>query len=163
MELEQIDDEELAARIDKLKVFARVAPEQKVRIVKALKANGEIAAMTGDGVNDAPALKQADIGTAMGRTGTAVAKEAAEMVLAGEIVTICAAILIGWPLPLIPIQILWVNLITDSLPALALGVDPRESDMMRRPPRDPKSGLFDAHTVRTLVVFGLLIGLITLT
>jgi Ca2+-transporting ATPase len=195
LELEQIDDEELAARIDRLKVFARVAPEQKVRIVRALKANGEIAAMTGDGVNDAPALKQADIGTAMGRTGTAVAKEAAEMVLAddnfativhaveegrviyenikkavffllscnaGEIVTIFLAILLGWPLPLLPIQILWVNLITDTLPALALGVDPRESDMMRRPPRDPQSGLFDAHTVRTLIAFGLLIGLITL-
>ncbi len=196
LELEQLDDEELAGKISGLKVFARVAPEQKVRIVKALKANGEIAAMTGDGVNDAPALKQADIGTAMGRTGTAVAKEAAEIVLsddnfativraveegrviyenikkavffllscnAGEIVTIFAAILLGWPLPLIPIQILWVNLITDSLPALALGVDPRESDMMRRPPRDPKSGLFDSHSVRTLIVFGLLIGLITLT
>ena len=196
MEIERLSDEELAARVSSLQVFARVAPEHKVRIVRALKANGEIAAMTGDGVNDAPALKQADIGTAMGQTGTAVAKEAAEMVLAddnfativraveegrviyenikkavffllscnaGEIITIFAAILLGWPLPLMPIQILWINLITDSLPALALGVDPRESDMMRRPPRDPKSGLFDPQSVRTLLTFGLLIGLITLT
>ncbi len=195
-EIEQLNDEELAARVSSLQVFARVAPEHKVRIVKALKANGEIAAMTGDGVNDAPALKRADIGTAMGQAGTAVAKEAAEMVLAddnfativhaveegrviyenikkavffllscnaGEIITIFAALLLGWPLPLMPIQILWINLITDSLPALALGVDPRESDMMRRPPRDPKSGLFDRQSVRTLLAFGLLIGLITLT
>jgi Ca2+-transporting ATPase len=196
MEIEQLSDKELAARVNEIRVFARVAPEHKVRIVKALKANGEIVAMTGDGVNDAPALKQANIGTAMGQTGTAVAKEAAEMVLAddnfativraveegrviyenikkaiffllscnaGEIITILSAILLGWPLPLLPAQILWINLITDSLPALALGVDPKESDIMRRPPRDPQSGLFDARSLRTLTVFGLLIGLITLT
>jgi Ca2+-transporting ATPase len=196
MEIEQLSDKELAARVNEIRVFARVAPEHKVRIVKALKANGEIVAMTGDGVNDAPALKQANIGTAMGQTGTAVAKEAAEMVLAddnfativraveegrviyenikkaiffllscnaGEIITILSAILLDWPLPLLPAQILWINLITDSLPALALGVDPKESDIMHRPPRDPQSGLFDARSLRTLTVFGLLIGLITLT
>ncbi|NLA26014.1 MAG: HAD-IC family P-type ATPase, partial [Firmicutes bacterium] len=194
-EIEQLSDEELATRVHVLKVFARVAPEHKVRIVDALKSQGEIAAMTGDGVNDAPALKGADIGTAMGRSGTAVAKEAAEMVLAddnfativhaveegrviyenirkaiyfllscnaGEIITIFAAILLGWPLPLLPIQILWINLITDSLPALALGVDPKEGDMMRRPPRNPRSGLFDAPSLRTLAAYGMLIGLITL-
>lgn len=195
-EIELLSDEELASRVKGLQVFARVAPEHKMRIIRALKANGEIAAMTGDGVNDAPALKGADIGTAMGRSGTAVAKEAAEMILgddnfttivraveegrviyenirkavffllscnAGEIITIFAAIPLGWPLPLLPIQILWINLITDSLPALALGVDPQESDVMRRPPRHPGEGLFDPQSVRTLIVFGLLIGLITLT
>ncbi len=196
LEIESLSDEELAARISNLQVFARVAPEHKVRIVQALKAKGEIAAMTGDGVNDAPALKQADIGTAMGRSGTAVAKEAAEMILAddnfatimhaveegrviydnikkaiyfllscnaGEILTIFAAILLGWPLPLLPIQILWVNLITDTLPALALGVDPQESDTMHRPPRNPKNGFFDPQSIRTLAIFGLLISIITLT
>lgn len=196
LEIERISDEDLAERIGDLQVFARVAPEHKVRIVRALKAKGEIAAMTGDGVNDAPALKQADIGTAMGRSGTAVAKEAAEMILAddnfatiahaveegrviydnikkaiyfllscnaGEIITIFAAILLGWPLPLLPIQILWINLITDTLPALALGVDPRESDTMHRPPRNPKNGFFDPQSIRTLAVFGLLISVITLT
>lgn len=195
MEMVRLSDEELAARVRNIHVFARVAPEDKVRIVRALKADGGIAAMTGDGVNDAPALKQADIGTAMGRSGTAVAKEAAEMVLAddnfttivhaveegrviyenirkavffllscnaGEIVTIFAAIILGWPLPLLPIQILWINLITDTLPALALGVDPKEGDMMRRPPRNPRGDLFDAPAVRTLAAFGLFIGLITL-
>ena len=196
LEIERLSDEDLAARIGNLQVFARVAPEHKVRIVNALKAKGEIAAMTGDGVNDAPALKQADIGTAMGRGGTAVAREAAEMILAddnfatimhaveegrviydnikkaiyfllscnaGEILTIFAAILLGWPLPLLPIQILWVNLITDTLPALALGVDPQESDTMQRPPRNPKNGFFDPQSIRTLAVFGLLISVITLT
>lgn len=196
LEMERISDEDLADRIGELQVFARVAPEHKVRIVRALRAKGEITAMTGDGVNDAPALKQADIGTAMGRSGTAVAREAAEMILAddnfatimhaveegrviydnikkaiyfllscnaGEIFTIFTAILLGWPLPLLPIQILWVNLITDTLPALALGVDPRESDTMHRPPRNPKKGLFDPQSIRTLVVFGLLISVITLT
>ena len=158
LEIEQLSDKELAARVNEIRVFARVAPEHKVRIVKALKANGEIVAMTGDGVNDAPALKQANIGTAMGQTGTAVAKEAAEMVLAddnfativraveegrviyenikkaiffllscnaGEIVTILSAILLGWPLPLLPAQIL--DQFNHGQPAaLALGVDPKE-------------------------------------
>jgi Ca2+-transporting ATPase len=195
-EIEQLNDKELSGRIKDLKVFARVAPEQKVRIVQALKEKGECAAMTGDGVNDAPALKRADIGIAMGRAGTAVAKEASEMVLAddnfativraveegrviyenikkavvfllscnaGEIFTVLAAILLGWPLPLLPLQILWINLITDSLPALALGVDPQESNTMHRPPRSPGSGLFSRRSLGTIVLFGLIIGLITLT
>ena len=194
-EIESLSAEELATKVNGIKVFARVAPEHKVRIVQALKANGEITAMTGDGVNDAPALKQADIGTAMGKTGTAVAKEAAEMVLAddnfativraveegrvvyenikkaiffllscnvGEIIAIFGAILLGWALPLLPIQILWINLVTDSLPALSLGVDPREDDMMKRPPRNPRRGIFDTHSIRSLVTFGLFIGFITL-
>ena len=195
-EIEQLNDKELSGRIKDLKVFARVAPEQKVRIVQALKEKGECAAMTGDGVNDAPALKRADIGIAMGWAGTAVAKEASEMVLAddnfativraveegrviyenikkavvfllscnaGEIFTVLAAILLGWPLPLLPLQILWINLITDSLPALALGVDPQESNTMHRPPRSPGSGLFSRRSLGTIVLFGLFIGLITLT
>lgn len=194
-ELDELGDEELSRRMTDLKVFARVAPEQKVRLIEALKANGEIAAMTGDGVNDAPALKRAAIGTAMGRTGTAVAREASEMILAddnfstivraveegrviyenikkailfllscnaGEIITVLATVLLGWPLPLLPIQILWINLVTDSLPALALGVDPRENNMMHRPPRHPKSTLFDPSSIRAIAVFGLLIALITL-
>lgn len=195
-EIEQLSDEELAGKVAGIRIFARVTPEHKVRIVNALQANGEIAAMTGDGVNDAPALKRADIGSAMGRSGTAVAKEAAEMILAddnfttivraveegraiyenirkavffllscniGEIVTILAAILLGWPLPLLPVQILWINLITDTLPALALGVDPGEEELMHRPPRGPGHSLFSPRALRTLTVFGLLIGMLTLT
>lgn len=194
-ELDELGDEELSRRVTELKVFARVSPEQKVRLIEALKANGEIAAMTGDGVNDAPALKRAAIGIAMGQSGTAVAREASEMILAddnfstivraveegrviyenikkailfllscnaGEIITVLATVLLGWPLPLLPIQILWINLVTDSLPALALGVDPRENNTMRRPPRHPQSALFDPSSVRAIAVFGLLIALITL-
>ena len=194
-EIEQLSDKELSDRIGKLKVFARVAPEQKVRIVQALKEKGESAAMTGDGVNDAPALKRADIGIAMGRTGTAVAREASEMVLAddnfativraveegrviydnikkavifllscnvGEIFTVLVSILLGWPLPLLPLQILWINLITDSQPALALGVDPQENNAMHRPPRSPKSNFFSRRSLCTVAFFGLFIGLITL-
>jgi len=195
-ELEALDGAELAQRVDGVSVFARVSPEHKVRIVDALKQNGAIVAMTGDGVNDAPALKKADIGAAMGQTGTDVAKEAADMVLAddnfativravqegrvifenikktvyfllscnlGEIVTIFTAILLGWPVPLYPIQILWVNLVTDSLPALALGVDPPEGDIMKRPPLHPEEGLFDRKARMLLGVFGVFIAAVTLT
>ena len=195
-ELEAMDGEELAKQVDQIHVFARVSPEHKVRIVDALKQNGAIVAMTGDGVNDAPALKKADIGAAMGQTGTDVAKEAADMVLAddnfvtivravqegrvifenikktvyfllscnlGEIITIFTAILLGWPVPLYPIQILWVNLVTDSLPALALGVDPPEGDIMKRPPLHPEQGLFDRKAQLLLGVFGLFIAGVTLT
>ncbi|HHT06290.1 MAG TPA: calcium-translocating P-type ATPase, SERCA-type [Hydrogenispora sp.] len=195
-ELEALDGAELAQRVDGVSVFARVSPEHKVRIVDALKQNGAIVAMTGDGVNDAPALKKADIGAAMGQTGTDVAKETADMVLAddnfativravqegrvifenikktvyfllscnlGEIVTIFTAILLGWPVPLYPIQILWVNLVTDSLPALALGVDPPEGDIMKRPPLHPEEGLFDRKARMLLGVFGVFIAAVTLT
>ncbi|NLC53144.1 MAG: cation-translocating P-type ATPase [Firmicutes bacterium] len=195
-ELDALDGEELAQKVDRVSVFARVSPEHKVRIVDALKQNRAIVAMTGDGVNDAPALKKADIGAAMGQTGTDVAKEAADMVLADdnfativravqegrvifenikktvyfllscnlvEIITIFSAILLGWPVPLYPIQILWVNLVTDSLPALALGVEPPEGDIMKRPPLHPEQGLFDRKARLLLTVFGIFIAGVTLT
>jgi len=194
-ELEAMDQATLEERVDSISVFARVSPEHKLRIVAALQARGEIVAMTGDGVNDAPALKKANIGISMGITGTAVAREASEMVLAddnfativgavkegrvifenikkavhflltcniGEILTILGAILLGWPLPLLPIQILWVNLVTDSLPALALGVDPPEKDIMDRPPRPPEEGIFGSGSFSALATFGPYIALITL-
>ncbi|MEG1222922.1 MAG: HAD-IC family P-type ATPase, partial [Bacilli bacterium] len=174
-ELDSMNDEELANRIDSLRVFARVSPEHKVRIVKAFKAKGNIVSMTGDGVNDAPSLKAADIGVAMGITGTDVAKGASDMVLtddnfstivsaieegrnifnnikksvvfliscnAGEIVSLFLAILLGWAAPLNATHILWVNLITDSFPALALGVDPGDKDVMKKKPRNPKDSIF---------------------
>lgn len=194
-DLEAMNPEELREKVDTVRVFARVSPEHKVKIVDALKARGEIVAMTGDGVNDAPALKKADIGAAMGITGTDVAKEAAEMILAddnfativravqegrvifenikkavyfllscniGEILTIFIAILIGWPIPLYPIQILWINLITDTLPALSLGVEPPEGNIMKRPPLHPEKGIFSPQTKITVVVYGSFIAVITL-
>lgn len=171
-ELDKLSGKKLKELVNKVRVFARVSPEHKVRIVNAFKSKGHIVAMTGDGVNDAPALKQADIGIAMGKIGTDVAKESADMILGddnfttiitavekgrgvyaniqkfiryllssntGEVMTIFLAELIGLPLPLIAVQILWMNLLTDGLPALALGVDPPEKDIMSHKPRDPKS------------------------
>jgi len=173
-DLETIDDEHLALLVPNTAVYARTNPEQKLRIVRAWKANGAVVAMTGDGVNDAPALRLADIGIAMGITGTDVSKEAADMVLAdddfativhaveegrriydnirrfvryllttnsSEIWVMFLAPLIGLPIPLLPVQILWVNLVTDGLPAIALGFEPAEPDVLQRPPRRPQESV----------------------
>ncbi|MDP6845383.1 MAG: calcium-translocating P-type ATPase, SERCA-type [Candidatus Nanoarchaeia archaeon] len=187
-DLENMSDEELEKIVDTVRVFARVSPQHKLRIVYALKKKGHVVAMTGDGVNDAPALKAADIGVAMGINGTDVAKDSADMVLAddnfasivsaveegrgifdnvkhfiryllssnvGEVMAIFVAMLIGLPLPLIAVQILLMNLLTDGLPALALGVDPPVSGIMNRPPRDPKEGAI----TRSTWMFSILVGL----
>jgi len=194
-ELDKMSEEELAQKIENYRVFARVSPEHKVKIVKALKTNGNIVSMTGDGVNDAPSLRAADIGVAMGITGTDVAKGASDMVLTddnfstivsaikegrnifanikksiifllscniGEILALFIGILLGWPAPLRPIHLLWVNLITDSFPALALGVDPGDPDVMKDKPRDPKQSLFAGSTGISMLLNGILIGGITL-
>ncbi len=194
-ELDRTDDEHLKQIISDYSVFARVTPEHKMRIVKALRSRGEIVAMTGDGVNDAPALKCADIGCAMGITGTDVAKGAADMVLTddnfativeavrqgrgiydnirkavhfllssniGEIVTIFAAMLMGWQSPLAAVQLLWVNLVTDSFPAIALGMEKPEPDVMLRKASDTKGGLFAGGLGFTIIIEGLLIGITAL-
>lgn len=193
-ELDQISDAELAKIINTVTVFARVSPSHKLRIVKAFKQCGHIVAMTGDGVNDAPAIKEADIGVAMGITGTDVTKEASSMVLAddnfativaaveegrgiydnirkfiryllscniGEVLTMFIATLVGLPLPLLPVQILWVNLVTDGLPAMALGVDPNDREIMSRPPRNPGESVFSRGLSRKIVLRGIQIGLST--
>ncbi|MGC9316608.1 MAG: cation-translocating P-type ATPase [Armatimonadota bacterium] len=173
-ELDDMSDEELRESVGDIAVFARMAPDHKVRILQALKERGEIVGMTGDGVNDAPALKRSDIGVGMAKNGTDVTREVADIVLAddnfasivaaveegrivydnirkftrfllsanfGELLIISIAVLAGWPLPLLPLQILWVNLVTDGLPALALGVTRGEADIMQRPPRDPRENM----------------------
>lgn len=194
-EIDELSDEEFARKIQNIRVFARVSPEHKVKIVKAYRAQGNVVSMTGDGVNDAPSLKSADIGVAMGITGTDVSKGASDMILTddnfttivkairegrniyanirktvtfllscnfGEIVAILASILFFWPLPLLATQILWINLVTDTLPAIALGVDPGEKDVMKQKPRNPKESFFSKGVATQAVLGGLLIGTLTL-
>ncbi|MBJ6750164.1 cation-translocating P-type ATPase [Geomonas sp. Red421] len=194
-ELEAMDDATLEREVADIRVYARVSPAHKLRVVAALQKNGEVVAMTGDGVNDAPALKKADIGIAMGITGTAVSKEAAAMTLTddnfasivaaveegraifgnikkylmyllssniGEIGLMMGAMLVGLPLPLGAVQVLYVNLATDGLPALALAVDPAEPDLMRRPPRDATRGIFSRTVVSLILVGGAWTGLVNL-
>jgi Ca2+-transporting ATPase len=194
-ELAALSVEELAERVEHVDVYARVSPEDKVKVVEAWRRRGESVAVTGDGVNDAAALQRAEIGVAMGRTGTQVTKDAADMVLlddsfativaaveqgrviydnvrkfiryllgtnTGEIWTIFGSIVLGWPLPLLPVQILFVNLVTDGLPALALGFEPAEGDVMRRPPRPPQESLFARGMGYNIVWTGLLMALLTL-
>jgi Ca2+-transporting ATPase len=194
-ELEEMSDEDLEREVEAIDVYARVSPAHKLRVVSALQSRGHIAAMTGDGVNDAPALKKADIGIAMGITGTDVTKEAAAMTLTddnfasivaaveegrsvfgnikkylmyllssniGEIGLMGGAALLGLPLPLTAVQILYVNLATDGLPALALSVDPPEKDLMRRKPRDPRTGIFTRPVVTLMVLGGIWSALVNL-
>lgn len=194
-ELDELAQDELNGRADELRVFARVSPEHKVRIVKALKANGHIVSMTGDGVNDAPSLKAADIGVAMGITGTDVAKGAADMVLTddnfatiekaveegrgiyanikktvlfllsanfGEVISMFSAIALGFAAPLRAIHVLWVNLITDTLPALALGSDSKDKDIMKARPRDPRESLFAHGGLALTLLYGFVVAGITL-
>ena len=194
-ELDKIPEEKLIKDIMNYSVFARVSPEHKVRIVKTFQKTGAVVAMTGDGVNDAPALKKADIGIAMGLKGTDVAKNASDMILnddnfvtiveavkqgrnifdnikkaihflistnIGEIVTIFVGLLLGMKSPLLAIQLLWINLITDSLPAIALGLEEPESDIMNKPPRDSKKSIFADGLFGKILAEGFMIGMLTI-
>ena len=194
-ELDRISKENLEREIESYSVFARVTPEHKVRIVKAWQQTGAVVAMTGDGVNDSPALKNADIGIAMGQNGTDVAKNASDMILTddnfvtiveavkqgrniydnikkavhfliatniGEIVTIFMGLLLGLKTPLLAIQLLWINLVTDSFPAIALGLEPEEEGIMHRKPRDAKKGLFANGLWNKIILEGIMIGMLTL-
>ena len=190
LELDKMSDEELEQKIEKIAVYARVSPENKIRIVNAWQKKDKIVSMTGDGVNDAPALKKADIGVAMGITGTEVSKDAASMILADDnfatiikavangrtvfeniknaimyllsgnlsaIITVLFASIGGFPVPFIAVQLLFINLVTDSLPALAIGVEPGAPDILDRKPRDPKVGILDKNLVTRVTLQGVII------
>src|SRR5699024_6277865 len=194
-ELNELSAGELENIVDDVYVYARVTPEHKLKIVKSLQEKGHIVAMTGDGINDAPAIKASDIGISMGITGTDVTKEASALVLmddnfatikaairegrniyenirkfiryllasnVGEILVMLLAMLFAYPLPLVPVQILWVNLVTDGLPAMALGLDQPEENVMRRKPRDPKEGIFSRGLGSKILSRGILIGVVSL-
>ncbi|MEM2121997.1 MAG: cation-translocating P-type ATPase, partial [Candidatus Woesearchaeota archaeon] len=194
-ELDKLSDSELEEKIEKVRIIARALPIQKLRIVKALQKRGHVVAMTGDGVNDAPALKKADIGVAMGITGTDVAKEVSKSILvddnfativnaieegrniylkiiksakyllscnSGELTTVLMAVILKLPLPLLPLQVLFMNLLTDDFPALGLGMEPNEEELMKIPPRDPKENPISRETLLTIIMFGLIMGVGTL-
>jgi Ca2+-transporting ATPase len=194
-ELDRISASELAAEVKDISVFARVSPEHKLRLIDVYQSQKNIVSMTGDGVNDAPALKKADIGVAMGITGTDVAKGAAEMVLlddnfativaaveegriiydnirrfikylltcnASEIAVMLIGPFLGMPLPLVPLQILWMNLVTDGLPALALGIEPPEKDVMDRPPYSATESIFGRGMPTFIIVFGIVLSILAL-
>jgi P-type Ca2+ transporter type 2C len=195
VELNSLTDEDLLGVVEQVSVFARVSPEHKLRIVNALQKRGHVTAMTGDGVNDAPALKTADIGVAMGITGTDVSKEAAKMVLQddnfstivaaveegrviydnlrkfikfsiggnlGKIIVMLVGVFIGMPAPLLPLQLLWLNLLTDGLLGVGLGLEPAERNVMKRKPISPQAGIFSGGVGGQIVRLGLLIGMLSL-
>lgn len=195
VELDQMDDGELKAKLEQISVYARVSPEHKIRIVKAWQEKGRIVAMTGDGVNDAPALKKADIGVAMGITGTEVSKDAAAMILADDnfatiikavangrnvyrniknsikfllsgntagILSVLYTSLVALPAPFAPVHLLFINLLTDSLPAIAIGMEPAEEGLLEQPPRDPKEGILTGEYLRDIAVQGGLIAVCTM-
>lgn len=195
-DLEHLNNQELALQVPSIAVYARVTAAHKLRIVRAWKARGAVVAMTGDGVNDAPALQEASIGVAMGRTGTEVTKEAADMIITddnfasivaaveegrgiydnirktlsyllagnlGELMVMCIASLAGWPLPLLPIQLLWINLVTDGLPALALAREPIDSAVLDHPPRPPEAQMIDGPLLKHILLLGCLSAGVTLS
>jgi len=194
-EIDELSEEEFSEKVEGYRVFARVSPEHKVKIVHALKAHGNVVSMTGDGVNDAPSLNSADIGVAMGITGTDVAKGASDMILTddnfativsaiehgrniynnikksviflltcnlGEVMTMFVSLLVGWEAPLIATQLLWINLVTDSFPAVALGMDPGSPDVMNEKPRDSKESFFAGGAGMQVILGGFLIGALTI-